>query len=118
MKQQTTETTADASSTDEIQMDTNGDGVVDELDEATATETETPTDTGHQQKKYLLDTWRQKQKQKHLLDTEATETETTTDASSADEIQMDTNGDGVVDELDTPSSETSTAADEIRRYQW
>ena len=55
------------SSTDEIQMDTNGDGVVDDLDEVNATETET---------------------------------ETPTEAPSTDEIQMDTNGDGVVDELD------------------
>ena len=58
-------------STEEIQMDTNGDGVVDELDETTATPTETPTDTG------------------------ATPTETPTE-----EIQMDTNGDGVVDAFD------------------
>ena len=37
----TTEATGNASSADEIQMDTNGDGVVDALDEATATETTT-----------------------------------------------------------------------------
>ena len=33
-----------------------------------------------------------------MLWMKTTATETTTDASSADEIQMDTNGDGVVDE--------------------
>jgi hypothetical protein len=65
------------SSTDEIQMDTNGDGVVDALDQATPTETTTTT-------------------------------------SSTDEIQMDTNGDGVVNELDTTTTEadTTTAVEE------
>jgi hypothetical protein len=58
-------------STDEIQMDINGDGIVDALDEITAKETTTAT-------------------------------------SSTDEIQMDTNGDGVVDELDTATTETDT----------
>jgi len=59
--------------------DTNGDGVVDALDEATTEADTATTDT------------------------------TTTDASSADEIQMDTNGDGVVDALDEATTEATDA---------
>ena len=50
-----------------------------------------------------------------------TATETTTNASSADEIQMDTNGDGVVDALDdrqqqqtTEATGNASSADEIQ----
>ncbi|HEX5975629.1 MAG TPA: peptidoglycan-binding protein, partial [Nitrososphaeraceae archaeon] len=80
--------------TDEIQMDTNGDGVVDALDEATPTEADTSTPTE--------------------ADTSTpTETTTTDTSSSTDEIQMDTNGDGVVDALDEATPTEAVDADAI-----
>ena len=93
------------SSTEEIQMDTNGDGVVDELDETTETETYRNKKQKHKQK--------QENRNRNRNNTETENRNrnrtTPTEVPSADEIQMDTNGDGVVDELDTPSSEPSTA---------
>ena len=76
--------------------DTNVDGVVDALDEATATET--ITDDAFSVDEIQMDT-----NGDGVVDAldEATATETITDdAFSVDEIQMDTNGDGVVDALD------------------
>ena len=125
-------TTDDASSAaDEIQMDTNGDGAVDALDEVTGTETETETtttdDASSAADEIQMDT--NGDGAVDALDevtgTETeTETTTTDDASSAaDEIQMDTNGDGAVDALDevtgtaaetTTTDDASSAADEIQ----
>src|SRR5215204_5290505 len=90
--------------TEEIQMDTNGDGVVDELDETTATPTETPTDTGATPTETPTDTGATPTETP--TDTGATPTETPTDTGATptetptEEIQMDTNGDGVVDAFD------------------
>ena len=122
-------TTDDASSAaDEIQMDTNGDGAVDALDEVTtAAETTTTDDASSAADEIQMDT--NGDGAVDALDevtgTETeTETTTTDDASSAaDEIQMDTNGDGAVDALDevtgtaaetTTTDDASSAADEIQ----
>ena len=82
-------------STDEIQMDTNGDGVVDELDEVAQTPTETPTEAPSTDE-IQMDT-NGDGVVDELDEVAQTPTETPTEAPSTDEIQMDTNGDGVVD---------------------
>src|SRR5215203_960244 len=80
------------------QMDTNGDGVVDEQDNATTEAV--PGDTNGDGVVDELDA---------ETTTEATDAgidaETATNTSSTDETQMDTNGDGVVDEQDTATTE-------------
>ena len=108
MKQQQQKQLLDASSADEIQMDTNGDGVVDALDEATATETTTTGDASSADE-IQMDTNGDGVVDELDTQTPAGTTEATGNASSADEIQMDTNGDGVVDALDEATTEADTA---------
>ncbi len=91
--------------TDESFGDTNGDGVVDALDEATASTTETTT-TDNASSTDAVDEIQMDTNGDGVVDAldettaSTTETTTTDNASSTDavdEIQMDTNGDGVVD---------------------
>jgi hypothetical protein len=108
--------------TEEIQMDTNGDGVVDELDEVPQTPTtETPPTDEIQMDTNgdgVVDA-QDEVPQTPTTETTPTETpttETATEAQPTDEIQMDTNGDGVVDELDevpqTPTEANTTTTTE------
>ena len=88
------------------QDDTNGDGVVDELDTATTT-TDTTTTATSSTDEIQMDT-NGDGVVDELDDPLASAT------SSTDEIQMDTNGDGVVDELDDPLASATSSTDEIQ----
>ena len=82
-------------------MDTNGDGVVDELDTQTPAETTEATGNASSADEIQMDTNGDGVVDELDTQTPAETTEATGNASSADEIQMDTNGDGVVDELES-----------------
>ncbi len=103
-------------------MDTNGDGVVDELDTQTPATTTDATNASSTDEIQMdtngdgvvdeLDTIAGDTNGDGVVDAADAETTDTTNASSTDEIQMDTNGDGVVDELDeTTATPTETPTD-------